>query len=172
MAAAFSEGLGTPVTYTRISDTEAYNMFLSVGFEPWQATGFIELFNQLALGAGEFVSQDSKSLLGRPPTTLAIWARDHFLTFMDYARTASMKKPQNITLPLGTTTQLTNGQGQQTVNQQGQQGAVQTWQKSTIDAQSSLISGQPSTEVTQQQLPPVSFYQRTPFPHLTGHTER
>lgn len=164
MAAALSEALEISITYYSISSAEAKNMFLSVGFDPTQAAGFIELFQLLSLGAGELVSQESACLLGRPPIPLTVWAKEHRLALAERA-TEQMYSP----------TTLTNEQGQQTVNQQGQQGSVSNSGKAkerVYTVQSPKLSTSIPVQNTTRQTLPVFQYQRGPFPHLVGHSEQ
>jgi len=165
MAEALSEGLGLPITYTNVSDVEAEDMFQRAGFEPSQAFGLIELFQLLSLGADEFVSQESTYLLGRPPVSLSVWAKEHSLFLIDRARTLQIR------LPGDSIVRTTNEQGQQIVNQQGQQGSayIKADKQVYFSPQSSSIH---NNDFIPQQISPVFRYQRGSFPHLEGHTEQ
>jgi len=105
------------------------------------------------------VSHDVDFLIKRQATPLSRWAQDNSQFFMEQASTT--------TLPPGLANQATNEQGQQTVNQQGQQGAIHQPDPNVYDQNRRHTPGID----TLHPVPCVSMYQRTPFPHLSGHTE-
>lgn len=108
MASRLSEGLSMPIEFVELTDIEAYNTFVCMGCTPWKASGtficnqliltliaFVTTFGMLGLGGSEPVHQDCKLLLyvplsiaillsfshrGYPATSLAIWARDNYVS--------------------------------------------------------------------------------------------
>jgi len=130
MASRLSEGLGTAIEFVELTDIEATNTFLALGCTPWQATGFVRIFGMLSLGGPEAVHQDCKSLLGCPATSLAIWARDNYFTFVEIGQGEQQTKTRME--PHGAVNKATNEQGTSTTNQQGQQGAISFWQESPM----------------------------------------
>jgi len=103
MAASLSQGLGINVQSRRSSGNEkTAEAFQKIEFEQWQARGFVELLNLVEAGEMKAVSRDTELLLGRKPTTLLGWTREHAVFFHQIQR-----------------------QQQTAVNQQGEQRATQ-----------------------------------------------
>jgi uncharacterized protein YbjT (DUF2867 family) len=180
IACALSAGLGRTISYVPISASDAETKFVSLGFLPYQAAGFIELFQLLALGGGECVSSDSSNLLGRPPVSLAAWSQGHREALSDLAHHTTPTTPVAPTPSFIPTTpqhlinRATNEQGQNTVNQQGQQGAAHPIGEgeAIYFEQPIKLSSAIPVEVSDTHVNPVAHYQRGSFPHLAGHTEQ
>jgi len=76
-AEILSRAAGKPIRYVALSDEDFRNSLTSQGWKPEQVAMFSNLFSTVRQGWAAAVTPDVASALGRPPTTLEQFARDH-----------------------------------------------------------------------------------------------
>jgi len=83
IATEFARILGTPVEHVAIDADASKRAFCRLGFPEWQAEGMTELFS-MAENRGDMLkpTPQLEQLLGRAPTTLSQWIRDHKTAFV------------------------------------------------------------------------------------------
>ncbi|WP_043615020.1 SDR family oxidoreductase [Nonomuraea candida] len=72
-----SQVYGTPISYQRLTLDDAYRTLREVGLPEWDAQVTTEYFTAYARGWGDYTTPDFESVMGRPATSFADFARDH-----------------------------------------------------------------------------------------------
>jgi uncharacterized protein YbjT (DUF2867 family) len=68
---------GRPVQFVDVPDAAARSAMVDAGAPEWVADNLVTLFGLLRSGLGSTVTGDVRSVTGRPPRSLADFARDH-----------------------------------------------------------------------------------------------
>jgi uncharacterized protein YbjT (DUF2867 family) len=81
VAAQFSAVLGRPIEYVA-QDPEAYKAYLGQFLrDPWHLEAVCAIFREIREGYVAPATDTFRKLIGRPPTDLATFIRDHFAAF-------------------------------------------------------------------------------------------
>jgi uncharacterized protein YbjT (DUF2867 family) len=81
VAAILSEVTGTTIRYIDATPEQAREAWLAAGVPPYNADALTELYAERRQGKESHVSPGTASLLGRPPTSFAQFARRHAAVF-------------------------------------------------------------------------------------------
>jgi uncharacterized protein YbjT (DUF2867 family) len=74
-AAVLTRETGRPIGYESISDADFHQALLGAGLPPDYAGMLVGMFGMVRMGAAAAISPDVESVLGRPATSLATYAR-------------------------------------------------------------------------------------------------
>jgi uncharacterized protein YbjT (DUF2867 family) len=80
-AAQLSEGLGTPVSYVDLPDPQLEQALLDAALPPDVAADVVAINRNAREGALDVATSTVEDLTGRPPRSLAEWARDNVSAF-------------------------------------------------------------------------------------------
>jgi uncharacterized protein YbjT (DUF2867 family) len=81
VAKEISAAAGRPVTYVSVSDAEAREAMVAEGLPPMVADAIVGIFADQRTGSMADTTDDLRTLLGRPPRTMATFAGDHVRAF-------------------------------------------------------------------------------------------
>jgi uncharacterized protein YbjT (DUF2867 family) len=81
VADALSAATGREIRFVHVPDDAAREALLRSGAPDWLATTLVRLFGKLRAGVAVDVTDTVRSLTGRPPRSIAEWAREHAAGF-------------------------------------------------------------------------------------------
>jgi uncharacterized protein YbjT (DUF2867 family) len=81
VAAALAAAAARPVTYVSVSDDEARQAMLAEGLPPMVADAIVAIFASQRAGSMAGTTDTIRELTGRPPRTIADFAREHAAAF-------------------------------------------------------------------------------------------